>query len=128
MTGRLRAARPAATRRRMPKILVQFLLLIAALMAGMDMPAMASDDVSPTGIAVHHHGYAEAAEDSGRDDNSPTGSGSDALHHQHCPAGMIADAAAVPATWVATRDAHLARATTALASRATAPPTEPPAA
>lgn len=128
MTGNLRAARPAATRRRMPKALVQFMLLIAALMAGMDMPAMASDDVSPTGIAVHHHGYAEAAEDSGRDDNSPTGSGTEALHHHHCPAGMIADAAAVPATWVPTRDTHQSRASAPLASRATAPPTQPPSA
>lgn len=58
MTGRLRAARSAATRRRMPKVLVQFLLLIAALMAGMDMPAMAADNISSTSVAVHHHGFA----------------------------------------------------------------------
>lgn len=112
----------------MPKVLVQFLLLIAALMAGMDTPGMAAENISSTGVAVHHHGYAEAAEDSERDDNHPTGSGGEPLHHHHCLAGMIADAAAVPATWVPMRDAHLARATTALASHATAPPTEPPAA
>ena len=127
MSRDLPVSHAAANRRVMRNGLIQFLLLIAALMAGLDTPAMAHDAV-PAGIDAHQHVFAEAADDAAPDDNSPTGSGNELLHHHHCPAGLAADESAVPDSWTPTRDIHLARAATALASRATAPPTEPPAA
>lgn len=127
MSGGLPVSRRAATRRTMRNGLIQFLLLIAALMAGLDTPAMAHD-AAPAGVDAHQHVFAAAADDDAPDDNRPTGSGSELLHHHHCPAGLAVDASAVSDSLLPARDVHLARAATALASRSTAPPTEPPSA
>lgn len=123
----LPASRPAANRLLMRNRAIQFLLLIVALLACPDTPAMAYDAV-PVGIEAHQHVFAEVADDAVPDDNSPTGSGAELVHHHHCPAGLAADESSVTGSWLPTRDVHLSRATAALASRATAPPTEPPAA
>lgn len=128
MISGLPVSRLAANRPLMRNALFQFLLLVAALMAGMDTPAMAYDNAAAPSIVGHHHEFVEPAEDAVPDDNSPAGSGSEVLHHHHCPAGLAADESAVPALGATIRDVHLPRPTAALASRATAPPTQPPAA
>lgn len=128
MNGDLPAPRPAANRRVMRNGLIQFMLLIAALFAGVDMPAMAFDNAPATMVEAHYQTCVEVSNNGAPDDNSPTGSGSELLHHHHCPAGLIAEDSALSASAVLARDSHLSRATAALASRATAPPTEPPAA
>ena len=120
-------SRPAANRRAMRNALVQFMLLVAALMACIDAPVMARDNAPASSIDAHHHGYVETSDDPVPGDNSSTGSGSEVLHH-HCPAGLIANDALMPAMWSLPRDIFLSRAAAALASRAIAPPTEPPAA
>lgn len=117
-----------ANRRGMRNVLIQFLLLFAALMAGMDAPAMAYDNAAAPGIVDHHHDFVEPADDAVPDDNSPTGSGSEVLHHHHCPTGLVADDALASASGSKIRDVHVPRIAAALASRSTAPPTEPPAA
>lgn len=117
----------AANRRLMRNGLIQLLLLIAALMAGLDTPAMAYD-AAPAGIDAHQHVFAEVADDAVPADNSPTGSGTELLHHHHCPVCLVADESAAPGSGLPARDVHLSRAAAALASRATAPPIEPPAA
>ena len=104
--------------------LVHLLLLILALMAGLDTLAMAYD-AAPVGVDAHQHVFVEVAHDPAPDDSAPNGNA--LLHHHHCPAGLLSDASEMPGSWPA-RDIHLARAAVALASRAPAPPIEPPAA
>ncbi len=128
MNGDLPAPRPAANRRVMRNGLIQFMLLIAALLAGVDTPAMAFDNVPATLVEAHHQTCVEVSNESAPDGNSPTGSGSELLHHHHCPAGLIAEDSALSDSGVLARDSHMSRASAALASRATAPPTQPPAA
>lgn len=128
MNGDLPPPRPAANRPVMRNGLIQFMLLIAALLAGVDTPAMAFDNVPATMVEAHHQTCIEVSNGSAPDDNSPTGSGSELLHHHHCPTGLIADDSAPSASGVLARDSHLSRASAVLASRATAPPTQPPAA
>lgn len=128
MNGDLPALRAAANRRMMRNGLIQFLLLIAALLAGVDTPALAFDNAPATLVEAHHQTCVEVSNSGSPDDNSPTGSGSELLHHHHCPTGLIAGDAALSGTAVLARDSHLSRASTALTSRATAPPTQPPAA
>lgn len=127
MTGDLPVSRRAANRRSMRNRAIQFLLLIVALMACPDTPVMAYD-AAPIGIDAHQHVFAEVADDAAPDDNSPTGSGTELVHHHHCPTGLAVDASDAADGWLSTRDVHLAGTASALASRATAPPTEPPAA
>jgi hypothetical protein len=114
--------------RAMRKALIQFLLLIAALMAGMDTRAMADDNVAASGIVGHHHDFVEPSDDAVRDDNSPTESGGEVVHHHHCPTGLVADEGLASASGPHARDVHLPRLAVALASRSIAPPTQPPAA
>ncbi len=128
MISSLPVSRPAANRRVMRNGLIQFMLLIAALLAGVDMPAMAFDNVPATLVEAHHQTCVEVSNDGAPDDNSPTGSGSELLHHHHCPAGLIVEDSALAASAVLARDSHLSRASAALASRVIAPPTQPPAA
>lgn len=128
MNGDLPAPRPAANRRVMRNGLIQFMLLIAALFAGVDTPAMAFDNVPGAMVEAHYQTCVEVSNDGSPDDNSPTGSGSELLHHHHCPAGLIAEDSALSASAVLARDSHLSRASAALVSRATAPPTQPPSA
>ncbi|WP_144037870.1 hypothetical protein [Sphingopyxis sp. KK2] len=107
--------------------LIQFLLLVAALIAGMDTPAMALGN-GPD-IDGHHHAFVEVSDvAAGEDHPSSTGSGSELPHHHHCPTGLVADELDASASSFAPRDIHLPRPAAALASRATAPPTQPPAA
>lgn len=127
MTGDLPVSRRAANRRTMRNRAVQFLLLIVALLACPDTPVMAYD-AAPIGIDAHQHVFAEVADDAVPDDNSPTGSGTELVHHHHCPAGLAVDASDATDSSLSARDIHLARASEALASRATAPPTQPPSA
>lgn len=128
MMSGLPAGRTTANRRGMRNSVIQLMLLIVALLACPDTPVMAYENAPAGGIYGHQHDFIETAEDGVPDDNSPTGSGSELLHHHHCPAGMIADETAVPANGSAPRETPLPRATAALASRATAPPTQPPSA
>ena len=127
MTGDLPVSRRAANRRLMRNRAIQFLLLIVALLACPDTPVMAYD-AAPIGIDAHQHVFAEVAEDAAPDDSSPTSGGAELVHHHHCPAGLAVDASDANGSWLPNRDIHLARTAAALASRATAPPTEPPAA
>lgn len=128
MTRALPMSRTTANRRWMRNGLIQFLLLIAALFAGMDAPAMALGNVPATMVEAHHEVCVEISNDAAPDDNSPTGSGSELLHHHHCPTGLVAEDSALSESAVLARDNHLSRDSAALASRATAPPTQPPAA
>ncbi|WP_144036716.1 hypothetical protein [Sphingopyxis witflariensis] len=127
MNGRLPASRPAANWRVMRFRPIQFMLLIVALLACPDTPAIAYDAVSP-GIDVQHRASVDASEDASPDDKSPNGTGSELVHHHHCPAGLVADESPVPGSCLPARDTHLSRTAAALSSRATAPPIEPPAA
>lgn len=128
MIASLPVSRTTVSWRAMRKALVQFLLILAALMAGMDTPAAADSNAAASGIIGHHHDFVEPADDAVPDDNSPTGSGGEVVDHHHCPAGLVADEGLVSASGSRIRDIHLPRLAAALASRATAPPTEPPAA
>lgn len=127
MIDGLSAPSPAANRRVMKNRVVQFLLLIAALMAGLDTPAMAYD-AAPASIDAHHQAFVEVSDDAAPNDNSPTGSGTELLHHHHCPTGLVTDEPLASGSGLPARDIHLSRASEALASRATAPPTQPPSA
>lgn len=128
MISGLPVSRLPANRRGMRNSVIQLMLLIVALLACPDTPVMAYENAPAGGIYSHQHEFVETAEDAVPDNNSPTGSGSEVVHHHHCPAGMIADESAVPDASLPGRDVHLSRAAAVLASRATAPPTEPPAA
>ena len=126
--GDLPASRTAANRRRMKKSIIQSILLIVALLACPDTPALAYENLPAGAIYGQQQGYVESSDVGVPDDNSATGSSGELSHHHHCPAGMVAGEAAVPATGLPVRGVHLSRAATELASRATAPPTQPPAA
>ena len=89
---------------------------------------MASYDVPVDVMGIHSHEFVETSDAKGSDDSKPVGSGSELPHHHHCPAGLIADEFAVLPPGKYARDGHIMRATIAPASRATAPPTQPPAA
>lgn len=128
MISSLPASRPAANRRAMRNSLAQLILLIVALLACPDTPVMAYENAPAGGIYGHQHDYFESSDDAVPDENSPTGSGGEVVHHHHCPAGLAADDGLVPASASRLRDVHLPRPAAALASRSTAPPTEPPAA
>ena len=120
------AVRLTANRRGMRIGLIQFLLLVGALIGGMDTPAMAFGNAP--NIDGHHHAFVEmSGDEADLDDHSSTGTSGE-LHHHHCPTGLVADVVKIGGSSLFARDIHLSRASAALASRATAPPTQPPAA
>lgn len=128
MRGDLPVSFPVATRRRMRNGVTHLLLLVAALLAGFDGAAMAYD-AAP--IADDAHCYSSSVTVAGEpapDVHSQPGSGGEIVHHHHCPAGMVAEEAAVSARGPMVGCVHQPHAASALLSRATAPPTQPPAA
>lgn len=98
---------------------IHSLLLVAVLLAGFGGPAMAYDAAL---IPDDAHCYSSPA------DHSQPGSGGEAVHHHHCPAGVVAEDAAVTVSGPMTGGLHQPHPASVLTSYTTAPPTQPPAA
>jgi hypothetical protein len=70
---------------------------------------------------AHHAGTHEDFSDESSSDPSQ-----ELFHHHHCPAAMMVDCGSAGATLLASRDMLRPGEVTALMSRASAPPIEPP--
>ena len=108
-------------------IVLQFLILFSVLCAGLHAPAAAHGDHDDHGqatvlVADAHH--ADAHEDFSGDSSSDPSQ--ELFHHHHCPAAMMVECAHNTDRPHTSRDMLRPGEVTALVSRASAPPVEPP--
>lgn len=108
-------------------IVLQFLILFSVLCAGFHAPAAAHGDYHDHGqasVLVADALHADAHEDFS--DNSSSDPSQEIFHHHHCPAAMVAECGQNINRPHASRDMLCPGEVTALLSRASAPPIEPP--
>lgn len=109
----------------MRHVMLQIIFAVSVLLAGIHAPVIAHDgDEAAIG---HHHGGHDTVSQA-RDDthSSPVGSAVDIGHHHHCPVGLASGNNVALSTQLLDRTVPIPGLTTALTSRATAPPFEPP--
>lgn len=108
-------------------IVVQFLIVLSVLCAGLHAPALAHgnhDEHGEAKVLVADTHDAHAHED--LSDDSSSDQSQEFFHHHHCPAAMVAECTHASDGPHAARDMLRPGEVTALVSRASAPPVEPP--
>jgi hypothetical protein len=108
-------------------IVLQFVFLFSVLCAGLHAPAAAHgghDGHGQASVLVAEAHHADAHNDFS-DDSSPDPS-QELYHHHHCPAAMMVECGHNADRSYLSRDMLRPGEATALVSRASAPPIEPP--
>jgi hypothetical protein len=108
-------------------LVLQFLILFSVLCAGFHAPAAAHadyDDHGRASVLLADAHYVDAHEDFS--DDSSTDPSQELYHHHHCPAAMMVDCGHNTDRPSASRDMLRPGEVTALISRASAPPIDPP--
>lgn len=105
-------------------IVLQFLILFSVLCAGFHAPAAAHDDHGQATVLVADAHHADAHED--LSDDSSSDPSQEIYHHHHCPAAMMVECGQNVDRPYASRDMLRPGEVTALLSRASALPIEPP--
>lgn len=125
----LPATRRAGSAALVGKRLIHLLILFATLCAGVPVLAHghAAADIA---IDVMGHGevHAQAAEGDSAGQSRPADSPGHVAPHHHCSADLVSIGPALAEAFPITRDIVRPMNAAAMASRALAPPTEPPAA
>jgi hypothetical protein len=90
------------------------------------MPASAHVEIGAD-LGLHNHHIASDGDDvSDRNGDTPIETGTDVLHHHHCPMGLDPAPVCELATIALSRSLIVPANAAALHSRATAPPLQPP--
>jgi beta-glucosidase/6-phospho-beta-glucosidase/beta-galactosidase len=105
-------------------IVLQFLILFSVLCAGLHAPAAAHGDHGQATVLVADAHHAAAHEDFS--DDSSSDPSQELYHHHHCPAALMVECGHNTYRPHASRDMLRPGEVTALVSRASAPPVEPP--
>lgn len=106
--------------------LIFFWMVFAVLFCSLDTPVLAhAADVGPAHAVMAAEGHVDLGSSGSEGDESPT---SDHAVHHHCPGHLLARLPAIDVIGLSERPLLFGLIAMPLASRATAPPTEPPAA
>lgn len=126
MTGELPNHRVIAMGCPMRELLIRFAIVFSVLLAGMHFPAHAAQSRIDGDVEAYtciDHGGPENA---GKHSTQPDDQAGEAAHHHHSPMAIGLDVKAGASDLAPTPSLHFPARTTALTSRKTVPPLEPP--